>query len=56
MLGSGRSPRGEQLTSIFFLGKSHGEMSLAGSGPWVHKESDMTEATEYAPMQSGNSS
>ena len=43
MLGSGRSPRGEQLTPIFFLGKSHGEMSLAGYGPWVHKESGVTE-------------
>ena len=34
-----------QLTSVFLLGKSHGERRLAGYGPWDCKESDMTEVT-----------
>ena len=28
---------------VFLSGKSHGWRSLAGYGPWGHKESDMTE-------------
>ena len=27
--------------SSFFLGKSHEQRSLAGYGPWSHKETDM---------------
>ena len=30
-------------TPVFLLGKSHGQRSLAGYGPWGHK--DTTEAT-----------
>ena len=46
---------GGQLTPIFLSGKSHGR---AAWWAMVHgvTESQMTEATEYAPMQSGNSS
>ena len=35
-----------QPTPVFLPGKSHGQRSLAGYGPWGHKESDMTEATK----------
>ena len=31
------------MSSIPGSGKSHGQRSLAGYSPWVHKESDMTE-------------
>ena len=31
------------LTPIPLPGKSHGQRSLAGYGPWGHKESDTTE-------------
>ena len=30
-------------TPIFLPGEFHGERSLAGHSPWVHKESDITE-------------
>ena len=30
-------------TPVFLPGKSQGQRSLAGSSPWGHKESDMTE-------------
>ena len=33
------------------MGKSCGQRSLVGYGPWDHKESDMTEATEPAFTQ-----
>ena len=36
-----------QRTLVFVPRKSHGQRSLAGCGPWGHKESDMTEATEH---------
>ena len=29
-------------TPVFLPGKSHGQRSLVGSGPWGHKESDTT--------------
>ena len=32
-----------QPTPVFLPGKSHGQRSLVGYSPWVHKESDMTE-------------
>ena len=32
-----------QPTPVFLPGKSHGERSLAGYGPWGSKESDVTE-------------
>ena len=32
-----------QPTPVFFPGKSHGQRSLAGYGPWGHKESNTTE-------------
>ena len=40
-----------QLTSVFLLGKSHGERSRAGYSPRGCKESDMTEVTDHACMQ-----
>ena len=46
--------RREWLTTPVFLpGKFHEQRSLTGYSPWVHKESDMTEATWCA--QSFNS-
>ena len=43
--GPGRPPwkRKWQPTPIFFLGKSHGQRSLAGYSPWGRKKSDMPE-------------
>ena len=32
--------RKRQLTPVFLPGESHGQRSLAGYGPWGHKESD----------------
>ena len=42
--GSGKIPwrRKWQPTPVFLPGKSHGQRSLVGSGPWGCKESDMT--------------
>ena len=37
-----------QPTSVFLLGKSHGQRTLAGYSPCGHKESDMTEHAEIA--------
>ena len=37
--------RKSQPTPVFLLEESHGQRSLAGYGPWGHKESDTTEAT-----------
>ena len=34
-----------QLTPVILPGKSHGQRSLVGYGPWGGKESDMTEYT-----------
>ena len=36
-----------QPTPVFLPGDSHGQRSLAGYSPQVHKESDMTKATEH---------
>ena len=43
--GSGRFPwRRKRLPTLVFLpGEFQGQMSLEGSSPWGHKESDMTE-------------
>ena len=48
--GSGRSPGGRawQTTSIFLLGESHGQRSLAGYSPQGLKESDTTETAQHA--------
>ena len=48
--GSGRFPwrKAWQPTTVFLPGGSHGQRSLAGYGPWGHKESDTTEVTEHA--------
>ena len=48
--GSGRSPGGRawQTTSIFSLGESHGQRSLAGYSPQGLKESDTTETAQHA--------
>ena len=35
-----------QPTPVFLPGESHGQGSLAGCGPWGHRESDTTEVTE----------
>ena len=35
--------RAWQPTAVFLPGKSHGQRSLAGYGPWGHKELDTTE-------------
>ena len=47
--------------SVFLPGESHGQRSLAGHGPWGHKELDMTEVTkqcicifEVVDISSGN--
>ena len=37
--------KGMATHSVFFLGESHEQRSLAGSGPQDHKESDTTEVT-----------
>ena len=39
--------RAWQPTPVSLHGESHGQRSLAGYSPWVHKESDTTEATEH---------
>ena len=43
--GSGRSPGEEngKPTPVFLRGKSQGQRSLVGYGPWGHKELDTTE-------------
>ena len=50
ILGSGRSPgRGKwQPTPVFLPEKSHGQRSLEGYSPKVHKESDTTEQLHTA--------
>ena len=46
--GSGRSPEeGMASTPVFSPGKSHGQRSLVGYGPWGCRGSDVTEATEH---------
>ena len=42
----GRSPGGGNGNPLqyFLPGESHGQRSLAGYGPWGHKESETTEA------------
>ena len=42
--------RAWQPTPVFFPGESRGQRSLMGYSPSSHKESDMTEATEYTHM------
>ena len=46
-----RLERGMATYSVFSLGESYGQRSLAGQGPQGHKESDMTEVTQHARMQ-----
>ena len=36
------------LTPVTLPGESHGQRSLAGYGPWGHKESEMAEAIEHS--------
>ena len=45
--GSERSPGGGHGNPLQYscLENPHGQRSLAGHSPWVHKESDTTEAT-----------
>ena len=42
-----------QHTPVFFQGKSHGQRSLVGYGPWGHKEWDMTERLSMHTCMSG---
>ena len=35
-------------TSVFLPEESHGQKSLAGHGPWGHRESDSTVVTDHA--------
>ena len=44
-----------QPTLIFLPGESHGQRSLVGHSPKVHKESDRTEGTEHACTHMSNS-
>ena len=37
-----------QPTPVLLLGKSHGQRSLVGYGPWGHKESDTTEQLHFS--------
>ena len=39
--------RAWQATQVFLPGEPHGQRSLVGYGPWGHKESNTTEATEH---------
>ena len=41
----GKIPWGREPTLLLWLGKSHGQRSLAGYSPWGRKESDTTEHT-----------
>ena len=34
-------------TPAFLLGESRGQSSLAGHGPWGHRESDTTDVTKH---------
>ena len=38
---------GRATHSSILAGESRGQRSLAGCGPWGHKESDTTEATKH---------
>ena len=49
--GSGISP-GVGNGNPFLSGKFHGQRSMAGYRPQGHKESDMTEVTERARLNS----
>ena len=48
--------RAWQPSPIFLPGESHGQRSLAGYGPWGHKESETTEVTEHAHTQGARES
>ena len=43
--------KAQQPTPVFLPGESHGQRSLAGYSPWVHRESYMTEATAFKHME-----
>ena len=43
----GSLEEGEASHSVSLPGESHGQGSLVGCSPSGHKESDMTEVTEY---------
>ena len=42
-----------QPTPAFLPVESHGQRSLAGHGPWGHRESDTTEATKHTRSSEG---
>ena len=46
--------RKQQPTPVFLSGKSHGQRSLAGYGPWGHKELDATKHTHIYMNESYN--
>ena len=45
---------GTATHSSILAGESHGQRSLAGYSPWGRKESDMTEMTERAHMETSS--
>ena len=43
--------RAWQSIRVFLLGESHGQRSLVGYSPQIHKESDTTKATQHNTAQ-----
>ena len=43
--------KGWQPTPVFLPGESHGQRSLVGYSPWGHIESNTTEVTQHAGLQ-----
>ena len=56
--GSGRSPGGRHGDPLHYscLENPHGQRSLAGYGPWGHKELEMTAAIKHSTQRGNNSS
>ena len=54
---SGRFPHRRRChpTPVLLSGKSHGQWSLAGCGPWGHKELDTSQHTHTDPRSPGQS-
>ena len=54
--GVGKIPgrRKWQPTPIFLPGELHGQRSLVGCRPWIHKESDTTERLIHTPSANSN--
>ena len=41
-------PLEKEMATRFLPGEFHGQRSLAGYSPWVHKESDMNEQLTFS--------